>query len=214
MNGAGTVEAGGVLGYTGTSGVHSFHDITASGTKSFVEPHPTDPALEIAFVSLEGNEAGTYFRGKGRFQNGLARIAVPEEFRLVTESEGLGIQITPIGEMATVAVQRIDLEGIVVKGSRNVEFFYTVNGVRKGRSAFRAIRKNVYFRPASRSDKMLDWDAAVRETLVRNGTLTPEGTPNLDTAEKLGWTEEWKSGAESAAGPGAREAGKKGEREK
>ena len=39
-NPTGIVQAGGVLGFTGTSGVYSFHDITANGTKSFVEPHP------------------------------------------------------------------------------------------------------------------------------------------------------------------------------
>ena len=198
VNATGGLITAGVLGFTGTSGVHSFHDITAVGVKSFVEPHPTDPALEIAYISLEGNEAGTYFRGKGRFQNGLARISVPEDFRLVSDGEGLSIQVTPIAEMATVAVLRINLNEIVVKGSRNVEFFYTVNGVRKGRSGFEPVRKNGYFRPADASDKMLEWRGAVRQKLIQNGILNADGTPNLETAERLGWKTEWEKHAAEA----------------
>jgi hypothetical protein len=196
----GIIQIGGVLGYTGTSGVHSFNDMTAGGTKSFVEPHPTDPSLEIAYVSLEGPEAGTYFRGRGRVQNGLARIPVPESFRLVSEPDGLSIQAMPIGEMATFAVLRIDLNEIVLKASRNVEFFYTVNGVRKGHGDFQAIRKNEYFRPAHAKDEMREWPPETRARLVANGTLTAEGTPHLETAERLGWKAEWeKAAAESKA---------------
>lgn len=195
VNATGGLQTAGVLGYSGTSGVHSFNDITAGGVKSFVEPHPTDPALEIAYISLEGNEAGTYFRGKGRFQNGLARISVPEDFRLVTDGEGLSIQVTPIGEMATVAVLRISLNEIVVKGSRSVEFFYTVNGIRKGRSDFAAVRKNSLFRPGSADDQMTEWGPKIRETLIQNGTLTQKGVPNLETAERLGWKQKWDENA-------------------
>jgi hypothetical protein len=194
----GAILIGGVLGYTGSSGVHSFNDITAGGTKSFIQPHPTDPGLEIAYVSLEGPEAGTYFRGKGRFENGLARIPVPESFRLVSEEDGLSVQVTPIGEMAAVAVLRIGLEEIVVKGSRNVEFFYTVNGVRKGHGGFEAIRKNEHFRPASAEDEMREWPPEVRARLIANGTLTPEGMPNPDTAKRLGWKAEWEAEAANA----------------
>ena len=180
-------------------GVYSFGDIGAVGTKSFVEPHPTDPGLEIAYVSLEGNEAGTYFRGRGRFQNGLARIAVPEDFRLVSEADGLSIQVTPIGEMASFAVVRIGLDEIVVKASRNVEFFYTVNGVRKNHAGFRPIRKNTNFVPHSPGDTMRDWSTWVKQRLIDNGTLTPEGTPNLETAERLGWKAAWEKHAAEAA---------------
>lgn len=104
----------------------------------------------------------------------------------------------PIGEMATFAVMRINLNEVVVKASRNVEFFYTVNGVRKGRSGFQPIRKNEYFRPASATDEMRDWPSAVRAKLVANGTLTPEGTPNPETAERLGWKVLWEKEAADA----------------
>ena len=117
--------------FGGGVGVFFSGGLAGTGTKSFIEPHPTNPALAIQYVSLEGPEAGTYFRGPRKFSSGLARIAVPETFRMVTAEEGLTIQVTPMGEMASFAVVRLDLNEIVVKGSRNVEFCYTVNGVRR-----------------------------------------------------------------------------------
>jgi hypothetical protein len=123
-----------------------------TGIKSFVEPHATDPSKVIRYVSLEGPEAGTYFRGKGRFARGVAVIEVPENFRLVTAAEGLSIQVTPIGDMATVAVVSIGLDRIVVKASRNVEFFYTVNGVRNTFKDHNPVVDGVEFMPTGQCD--------------------------------------------------------------
>ena len=41
-----------------------------SGVKNLVEPPPTDPSKELRFVCLEGNEAGTYFRGQAQWIDG------------------------------------------------------------------------------------------------------------------------------------------------
>src|SRR5207253_5044960 len=120
-----TLQARGILGFNGGTtppyGVYSQGAFAATGTKNFVEPHPTDASKVIRYVSLEGPEAGTYFRGRGKFQNGFAAIEVPEDFRLVTDAEGLSIQVTPIGGMAMVSVVRIGLDGIVVEASRDVD---------------------------------------------------------------------------------------------
>lgn len=177
-----------------SAGVFYSGGLTGSGTKNFVEPHPTDPTKALKYVSLEGNEAGTYFRGRGRFERGMARIQIPEDFRIVTAEEGLSIQVTPIGEMASVAVVRIGLDGIVVKGSRNVEFFYTVNGVRRAYPIWNPIVENEYFIPDDPSMRMpLSFSAVERERLIANGTYNADGTPNLETAERLGWAERWKT---------------------
>lgn len=122
FNSVGAELAYGILGFklgASSYGVYAGGNFGGTGAKYFVEPHPTDASKVIRSVSLEGPEAGTYFRGRGKFQNGLATIDVPEDFRMVTDSEGLSIQVTQIGELATVAVVRIDLEGILVKASRN-----------------------------------------------------------------------------------------------
>jgi hypothetical protein len=190
---AGACGTGGVVGYNvAGTGLHSFNNITKGGSVNFVAPHPSDASKEIVYASLEGSEVGTYFRGRGKFDRGLARIAVPEDFRLVTEPDGLSIQVTPIGEMATVAVAKIDLNEIVVRGSRNVEFFYTVNGVRKDYADFKPIRENVNFVPRDAQDTLPDWkQESFRRILVSNGTLRDDGSINLETAQRLGWDKIW-----------------------
>lgn len=188
-----TVSAG-YLGFTGAVGIHALKDITATGTKHFVEPHPSDPSKVILFTALEGNEVGTYFRGKGKFERGLARIPVPDDFRTVTESEGLSVQITPIGEMANVAILRIDLDGIVVKASRSVEFFYLVHGVRKGYAHLSSTAENEkFFVPEGPDAKVPMWVSEEgKARLISNGTYNADGTVNLETAQRLGWDKTWK----------------------
>ena len=185
----------GVLGYSSTVGVYSSDDIQAVGNKSFIEPHPSDPSKIIRYIALEGNEPGTYFRGRGRFQNGLAVIDVPEDFRIVTDPEGLSIQVTPIGQMATVAVESIGLDRIVVRGSRNVEFFYLVNGVRHAyRDSGPYAENEKQFVPESPDDLLpRGLPDSLKQRLVSNGTYRPDGTVNLETARRLGWDKVWEA---------------------
>jgi len=176
----------------GPWGVFAGGNIGATGTKSFVEPHPTDAGLTITYVSLEGPEAGTYFRGRGKFQNGIARISVPEHFRLVTDPEGLTVQVTPIGPMATVSVVKADLNEIVVQASRNVEFYYTVNGVRAAFKDVNPIRRSGEFAPRSADAKIPMWLSPVQKRLlIQNGTYREDGSVNAVTAHKLGWDRVW-----------------------
>jgi hypothetical protein len=197
-NGCTSTEASvGVLGYTDSIAIYGMGNSSITGTKSFVDPHPTDPSKVIKYVSLEGPEAGTYFRGRGRFQNGLATIDVPETFRMVTDTEGLSIQVTPIGQMATVAVQSIGLDRIVVRGSRNVEFFYTVNGVRRTFKDFNPVQENEEFRPTSSDARMASaLSAEQKRLLIQNGTYRPDGTVNVETAHRLGWDRQFQENRE------------------
>jgi hypothetical protein len=128
---------------------------------------------------------------------------VPEDFRIVTDREGLSIQVTPIGEMATVAVQSIGLDRIVVRGSRNVEFFYTVNGIRLAyRDAGPIAGNEKVFVPRSPDERMPEaYPAVVRERLISNGTYRPDGTVNLETARRLGWDKEWEKRERPAPQP-------------
>jgi hypothetical protein len=176
----------------GPWGVFAGGNIGATGTKSFLDPHPTDPNLSIAYISLEGPEAGTYFRGRGRFQNGMARIAVPEHFRFVTDPEGLTVQVTPIGGMATVGVVRMDLREIVVQSSRNLEFSYLVQGVRSTFKDLQPLRPSGEFRPRNADARIPEWlSPAQKRLLIQNGTYDEEGRVNLETARRLGWDRIW-----------------------
>lgn len=166
-------------------------DIGATGAKHFLDPHPSDPNLMIAYVSLEGPEAGTYFRGRARIQNGLAKIAVPEHFRFVTDPEGLTVQITPIGAMASFAVMKMDLNEIVVQASRNMEFSYLVQGVRATFKDLSPYRSGG-FMPRTADAKIPAWlSPAQKRLLIQNGTYREDGTINMETAQRLGWDKIW-----------------------
>ncbi len=190
----GTEQAYGVAGFNpGTIyGLFAGGALAATGAKAFVEPHPNDPSKVIRYVSLEGPEAGTYFRGRGKFQDGVAAIEVPEDFRMVTDSEGLGIQVTPIGNFASVAVVRMALDEIVVKASQDVEFFYTVNGVRRTHKDWKPIGPGNEFAPRSSDARMPAYlTEGQKALLISNGTYRADGTVNMETAQRLGWTKIW-----------------------
>jgi hypothetical protein len=193
---AGTTTYG-VHGTAGTSGttnwaVYASGNMGASGAKPFVEPHPTQAGVVIRYVALEGPEAGTYFRGRGRFVGREAVIEVPEDFRLVTDGEGLTIQVTPIGDLSQVAVVSMGLDTIELKSSRDVEFFYHVNGVRKTFKDWKVMVSGNEFMPAGQNAKMPDGlSDEQKRSLIRNGTYNGDGTPNMATAQRLGWDVEW-----------------------
>lgn len=203
VTGVGGLGAGADLGYSATIGLNVTGSTQASGVKNFVEPHPTDASRIIRYSSLEGNEVGTYFRGRGRFQNGIAVIEVPEDFRIVSDAEGLSIQVTPIGQMATVAVEAIGLDRIVVRGSRNVDFFYTVNGIRHAYKNLPVIDVNdKVFVPQSADDRLPEYlPESLRERLVSNGTYAADGTVNRETARRLGWERIWAERSRPKAQP-------------
>jgi hypothetical protein len=172
--------------------VYAQGDIGASGTKNFRDPHPTDASRVISYTSLEGPEAGTYFRGRGRFENGIARIVVPEDFRMVTAPDGLTVQVTPIGGMASVGVLRMDLNEIVVQSSRNLDFSYLVQGVRASFPDEQPIVAGQDFVPPAPDARMPGWlSPRQKRLLVQNGTYNADGTVNMETARRLGWDRKW-----------------------
>lgn len=188
--------------------VFASSNMGGTGAKFFVEPHPERADLVIRYVALEGPESGTYFRGKGKFLNGLATIQVPEDFRMVTDTEGLSIQVTPIGEMATVAVLRIGLDRIVVKGSRNVEFFYTVNGIRKTHRHLRPVGPGREFMPESADAMMPGYlTEGQKQMLISNGTYTAAGKVNRETAKALGWDQVWEERTKAKKAESSTKAG-------
>ena len=198
VNFSGFERAFGILGFNAGAlasqayGVYSGGNTGATGTKQFVEPHPTDSTKVIRYISLEGPEAGTYFRGKGKFERGTARIPVPEDFRMVTDGEGLTVQITPIGGMASVGVMKADLNEIVVQSSRNLEFYYLVNGVRHTQKGLTPIAEGTEFIPRHANSKIPAYlTEGQKRFLIQNGTYKADGTVNMETAHRNGWDRIW-----------------------
>jgi hypothetical protein len=86
-------------------------------------------------------------------------------------------------------VESQDLERIVVRGDRDVEFAYFANGVRRGFAGHRAIQPNQGWVPQARGVPFgTQYPQALRRILVENGTLREDFTPNEETARRLGWT--------------------------
>lgn len=91
---------------------------TVSGPVAFVQAHPTEPAQEIIYIALEGNEAGTCTRGSAQLKNGIAEISLPEDFALVTSTNGLTVQVIPRGPVRSMLyVVSITPQKLVVKPS-------------------------------------------------------------------------------------------------
>ncbi len=196
-NSSGSFVGGGNLAYRGGDavfyGVFAQGNLGATGTKPFVEPHPTDASKVIRYVALEGPEAGTYFRGRGRFQNGQAVIDVPESFRIVTDGDGLTVQITPIGaDFTMTTVVSANLDQITFRGSHDVEFYYIVHGIRKAYKDWQAIADGSEFVPRFPTDRMpTSLSEEARHRLIQNGTYNTDGSVNMATAAREGWTRAW-----------------------
>jgi hypothetical protein len=190
---AGNATSDGVYGGAqctacGYYGVYASGDIGRSGAYLSPEPHPTDPSKEIRFVTLEGPEAGTFFRGKGQIVNGFGTIQVPEAFRYKTDPDSVTVVATPVGSPAMLVVMHEGLDNIVIKGSADVAFNYVVNGVRKGYTDFNPIGSNTDFRPSNPGDDSFQYLPA--EDIARmkaNGILKADGSVNMDTVHNLGW---------------------------
>ncbi|HSY48992.1 MAG TPA: hypothetical protein VLC46_09285 [Thermoanaerobaculia bacterium] len=174
-------------------GIFANGNMGATGTKPFVEPHPTDASKVIRYVALEGPEAGTYFRGRGMFQNGQAVIDVPESFRIVTDTDGLTVQITPIGpDFTMTTVVSANLDQITFRGNRDVEFYYIVHGVRKAYKDWQVIADGTEFVPRFPTDRIPAYlSEEAKHRLIQNGTYNADGSVNMATAIREGWTKAW-----------------------
>ena len=120
-------------------------NFTVTGVKNFAVPDPQDTKRAIYYASLEGPEAGTYFRGTAKTVNGEAVIELPGYFGRVTEKERMTVQITPVGAPNQLYVAERTPERLVIKvakGSADGEFDYFVQGVRKGYLDFAVERTN------------------------------------------------------------------------
>jgi hypothetical protein len=87
----------------------------------------------------------------------------------------------------------------VVRASKDVTFHYQVNGVRRAFKDFQAIAEGSEFMPQSANDVMpAGLSAETKSRLIANGTYNPDGTVNLRTAERNGWTRIWQARQDQA----------------
>jgi hypothetical protein len=128
-----------------STGVTVTGNFTVTGVKNFAVPDPADSTKALYYVALEGPEAGTYFRGTARTQNGEVTIELPGMFSRITETERMTVQLTPVGAPAQLYVAARSPEKLTIKlpeGAEDVEFDYFVQGVRKGYLDYQVERTN------------------------------------------------------------------------
>ena len=162
--------------------------LLATGPKSFVHPNRADPTTQIVFVALEGPEAGTYFRGTTALRSGSAEIPIPESWQLVTEEEGITIQVTPRGDCLGLYADVVSRDLIVVRelggGTSDVVFDYTVNGVRDGFAQHAVIQPNTMFLPEN-SIQPEELGSGIGPALIESGIVSKAGEVNRKLVEQL-----------------------------
>jgi hypothetical protein len=123
-------------------------NFTCSGTKSFIQAHPTDTSKLIAYVAIEAGEALTVARGMSVTKGGKVEIPLPEHFFLVTSADiPVTVLLTPEKSPALLYVAQKSKEKIVVAEKSadysefgDVDFSYQVTGVRDGFEDYKVIR--------------------------------------------------------------------------
>jgi hypothetical protein len=180
-------------------------DITGKLTKgsgTFVQPHPADPSMEIAYAFFEGPEHAIFLRGTSKLVKGKAVIETPEYFRVVAGDKGITVQFTPRSSSSKgLAAVEVAKERILVKelmkGKGTYEFDYFITAKRAGFEKHEPIQPNTHFsadmktkeefeRTYAKTDDMTI--LAIRNLLISNSILTKEGKLNMATVKKLGWT--------------------------
>jgi hypothetical protein len=125
---------------------------------------------------------------QARLVNGSAEIAIPQEWKLVSDADGITVQVTPIKSFARLMVFHQTRERIVIAGDQDCEFHYLVNGVRRGFANYEPYLENHAFRPEVRGVPFgTQYPKELRDVLVANGILNADYTPNEATAARLDW---------------------------
>jgi len=158
--------------------------------KNFVAPHPEDPGLEIRYASVEAPTVDVCFRGTASLVNGSASIEVPDHFRYTAREGTYMTTLTPVGRPAALWVEQEGPDAIVVRGSGSARFHYVVWAERAEIVGYEPVVKNTTFTPEAleKGGGPERLPEPTRALLVRNGTLHPDGTYDLETARALGWT--------------------------
>jgi hypothetical protein len=111
----------------------------AASTKSFRIDHPSKKDHSLEYGSLESPYHGVRLTGRDKVIKGFGTVSLPDYLKdLIHDDDTLNIQITNIKHGKTIYIDKIDLQNdrFIVKVDKaktlgNLEFFWTLSGVRK-----------------------------------------------------------------------------------
>ncbi len=117
--------------------INDKYTISGSGIKAFAQNDPDDENGQVVFVTLEGDESGTYTRGTGRIEGGEARVSLSPGFAAATNPDiGLTAMVTPRGAAVPLAIAELTADALVVRGggpeADGTVFDFAVYGLRLG----------------------------------------------------------------------------------
>lgn len=72
--------------------------VDVSNVKTFVIPHPVQDDRWLVHGTLEGPEAGVYYRGQAQLDGGWAEVALPDYFEALCETDGRSVMLTCIAD--------------------------------------------------------------------------------------------------------------------
>lgn len=75
--------------------------------KTFVIPHPTDPARWLVHAAVEGPEAAVVYRGTVELVAGRGEVQLPAYFEAATRAEGRTVHLTVVADQAMVTIPTV-----------------------------------------------------------------------------------------------------------
>jgi hypothetical protein len=202
-NVGGTTGHGVYATCTGASG-SNFAILAGSGTKSWANPHPTDPTKEIIYATVEADRDTALLRGRGVLVNGRALILFPEHFAMTVSElpeEPVHVVVTPRDAASKgLAVVGSDHEKFEVvelaQGTGSYEFDYVVTGVRRGYEEREVITDNVDFVPGHGRLENFAGDVAeyyrrqspgLKRIMMGSGLIDVDAKPEAGLFKAQGW---------------------------
>jgi hypothetical protein len=121
--------------------------------KNFVVDHPEMPGMTITYAAVEGPEAAMFVRGTAQLRGGLAKVDLPEHFRLLASPRDMTVVLTPhSSDSLGLAREQLEPGRLVVReaqrGKGSYGFDYLVMAKRQGYEDYKVIRPWEEFRGA------------------------------------------------------------------
>jgi len=175
-----------------------------TGTKTWVNPHPTDPTKAIVYSTVEADRDTALLRGRAQLVNGRVTVVFPEHYAMTLSDlpeEPVHVIVTPRSAdskgLAVVSSNNAEFEVVeLADGIGNYEFDYVVTGARRGYEEKEIIIDNVDYIPgegnlASFEGEVQEYydrmSPGIRRIFKSSGILNAQGKINAPLFARKNW---------------------------